>query len=145
MTTGIQVMNVGKEAAIVQLNVVASGLAPECEACAAVVPPMGSHTFFPSRDGLMIPAGAWGSATLTAGQPIVALVNDLSMTGVVDSAMYVGIPAGSEVGDGVQCPGRTPGTPTPCALLPVLHRNVASAPVPRARPVSLSNERPSSP
>ena len=122
MTTGIQVMNVGDAPARVRLStLVFGGLTPECgESCLAEVPPLGSHTFFPGEEGVMMPSGVFGSAVVTADQPLVVLVNDVSLEGALDSAIYLGIPAGGEAGEGVRCLSGGEETASYCTVLPVL-------------------------
>jgi hypothetical protein len=90
LTTGVQVMNVGAGTATVTINYKSSGgtsYGPET----ASVPQYGSATFYqPSGP---FPVGAYGSATVTCPENVVVIVNDISLTGAFDAAIYNGIKA----------------------------------------------------
>ena len=89
-TTGVQVMNVGTGTATVSITYKSSGgtaYGPEV----ASVPQYGSVTFYqPSGP---FPVGAYGSATVTSNENVVVIVNDISLTGAYDAAIYNGIKA----------------------------------------------------
>jgi len=89
-TTGVQVMNIGTTDASVSITYVDSDgitYGPET----ATVPQYGSVTFY--QPAGPFPVGKYGSATVTSDQPIVVIVNDISLTGVYDAAIYNGIKA----------------------------------------------------
>jgi hypothetical protein len=90
LTTGVQVMNVGAGTATVSITYKSSGgtsYGPETYS----VPQYGSYTFYqPSGP---FPVGAYGSATVTCPEDVVVIVNDISLTGAYDAAIYNGIKA----------------------------------------------------
>jgi len=89
-TTGVQVMNIGSGTASVSISYKDSGgtsYGPET----ASVAPNGSVTFY--QPAGPFPVGAYGSATVTSNQPVVVIVNDISLTGAYDAAIYNGIKA----------------------------------------------------
>jgi hypothetical protein len=97
--TGISVMNVGTGAASTVLvatnqdGTVTSGL-PGMSI--AGVEPMHTAIYWPdmvqrSGGGWARPAWAYGSATITSEQPVVAIVNDASLSQKADAATYGGI------------------------------------------------------
>jgi hypothetical protein len=90
LTTGVQVMNIGSGTATVSITYKSSGgmtYGPEV----ASVAPNGSVTFYqPSGP---FPVGAYGSATVTSNEDVVIIVNDISLTGAYDAAIYNGIKA----------------------------------------------------
>jgi len=89
-TTGVQVMNVGTGTATVSITYKSSGgtaYGPEV----ASVPQYGSVTFY--QPAGPFPVGAYGSATVTSNENVVVIVNDISLTGAYDAAIYNGIKA----------------------------------------------------
>lgn len=89
-TTGVQVMNIGTGTANVSISYKDSGGTPYGPETASIAP-NGSYTFYqPSGP---FPVGAYGSATVTSNEPVVVIVNDISLTGAYDAAMYNGIKA----------------------------------------------------
>lgn len=90
LTTGVQVMNIGASTATVSITYKTSGgtsYGPET----ASVPQYGSWTFYqPSGP---FPVGQYGSASVTSDQNVVVIVNDISLTGAYDAAIYNGIKA----------------------------------------------------
>jgi hypothetical protein len=89
-TTGVQIMNVGTGTATVSITYKTSGgtsYGPET----ASVPQYGSVTFY--QPAGPFPVGAYGSATVTSSEDVVVIVNDISLTGVYDAAIYNGIKA----------------------------------------------------
>ncbi len=97
LTTGIQVMNIGDEVANVTLHMRNDqGRAlTECgRACGAAIGPSASHTYYLGSGGLTaLPINTFGSAVITADQPIIVLVVDASASGTIDMASYLGMPA----------------------------------------------------
>jgi hypothetical protein len=100
LTTGIAVMNVGDETALVTLKVTASDedgttrpLA--CANCVISIPPLSSGIFWPPAME-SVPQSLFGSAVVESTQPVVAIVNDVSVSGAVDMATYNGIPESTE-------------------------------------------------
>lgn len=89
-TTGVQVMNIGTGTATVNISYVTSGGTPYGPETASVAP-NGSVTFY--QPAGPFPVGAYGSATVTSTEPAVVIVNDISLTGVYDAAIYNGIKA----------------------------------------------------
>jgi hypothetical protein len=90
LTTGVQVMNVGSGTATVSITYKSSGgisYGPEV----ASVPQYGSVTFY--QPAGPFPVGAYGSATVSSNQNVVVIVNDISLTGAYDAAIYNGIKA----------------------------------------------------
>jgi hypothetical protein len=90
LTTGVQIMNVGSGTATVSITYKSSGgtsYGPEV----AAVPQYGSATFY--QPAGPFPVGAYGSATVTSDQNVVVIVNDISLTGAYDAAVYNGIKA----------------------------------------------------
>ena len=97
LTTGIQVMNTSLEPAEVHLEVSFAGhnTPPADDFVNVTIPPLGTHTWFPSSSDSrwdFMPANSFGSARLSSDQPILAIVNDFSVTGAWDSAIYSGFP-----------------------------------------------------
>jgi hypothetical protein len=89
-TTGVQIMNIGASTATVHITYKTSGgvtYGPET----APVAPNGSATFY--QPAGPFPVGAYGSATVTSDQDVVVIVNDVSLTGAFDAAIYNGIKA----------------------------------------------------
>jgi hypothetical protein len=97
LTTGIAVMNVGSEEAQISLNLQeatrSGGSQPvDCPAqeCTKVVGPNRTAVFWPGAMASIAP-NTYGSATIESTQPVVAIVNDVNPSGVVDMATYGGI------------------------------------------------------
>lgn len=90
LTTGVQVMNVGGSTASVSIMYKSSGGTPYGPEVANVAP-NGSVTFY--QPAGPFPVGAYGSATVTSNENVVVIVNDISLTGAYDAAIYNGIKA----------------------------------------------------
>jgi hypothetical protein len=97
LTTGIQAMNIGDAAAHVEITFaladgrMISGAA--CgSACHAVIAPGAAYVWFPA--GIpALPDAVYGSAFIASDQPLAVIVNDASLTGALDAAIYNGIKA----------------------------------------------------
>ena len=88
-TTGVQVMNIGSDPADIAITYRDSAGNPYGPETATAVAGNQSYTFYqPSGP---FPVGAYGSATVTSNQPIVVIVNDISLKGLLDAAIYNGI------------------------------------------------------
>ena len=90
LTTGVQIMNVGSATATVSISYKSSGgtsYGPET----TTILQYGSATFY--QPAGPFPVGAYGSATVTSDQDVVVIVNDVSLTGGYDAAIYNGIKA----------------------------------------------------
>ncbi len=99
LTTPIQVQNLGGAPAGVTLTLRDdAGQAIACGAdCVVTIPPGGSRLWWPP-DVVAWQAGTYGTAQLDSDQPIAAVVDDLSLTGSIDQAIYVGLPEGGPNG-----------------------------------------------
>jgi hypothetical protein len=98
LTTGIQAMNIGSGRADVTIDFSdATGAALSgCGAeCTQSIDSNGSYTWFPNAAPAwsFINAGTYGSATINSNEPLAVIVNDASLDGSVDSAIYNGIKA----------------------------------------------------
>jgi hypothetical protein len=89
LTTGIQVMNLAEQSAEVSLRVWLSDGYESLPPATATLDPLGSHTFYPP-DLTIVPPGQYGAGKLESTQPIVAIVNDASLNGRMDAAIYSG-------------------------------------------------------
>jgi hypothetical protein len=98
LTTGIQAMNIGTDRADVTIDfsdatgATLSGCGPECRQS---IETNGSYTWYPnaSPNWSFINPGTFGSATISSDQPLAVIVNDASLDGSIDSAIYNGIKA----------------------------------------------------
>ncbi|MCE7938563.1 hypothetical protein DCC79_13855 [bacterium] len=92
LTTAIQVQNLGPAPANVTLHVRDNnGVPVTCGSdCTVSVPPGGSRLWWPP-DIAAWPANTFGSAWIESDQPVAAVVDDLSLTGTYDQAIYVGL------------------------------------------------------
>jgi len=90
--TGIQVMNVGDSTAAVTIAYV--WIYPSSGTCATTrsVASLASTTFLArdNADLACVPSGSYGSAVITANQPIVAIVNESKDDGSQDTKNYEG-------------------------------------------------------
>jgi hypothetical protein len=93
LTTGVQVMNIGTGTTSVSITYKDSGgtsYGPET----ASIAPNGSYTFYQGAVTCPLPSGSYGSATVTSTtEDVVVIVNDISLTGAYDAAIYNGIKA----------------------------------------------------
>jgi len=94
LSTGVQVMNVGRNEARVTLtpkmiDCMLIGCGPACD---ATIAPGESHTFY-LPDIPAVGHNSLGSATIESTEPVVVIVNDVSLTGDMDAAIYSGIKA----------------------------------------------------
>jgi len=89
-TTGVQVMNVGTGTASVSITYKSSGGTSYGPENVSILQ-YGSATFY--QPAGPFPVGAYGSATVTSDQDVVVIVNDISLTGAYDAAIYNGIKA----------------------------------------------------
>ncbi len=92
LTTGVQAMNVGEAEAHATLKVYWSdGSVADCgPACTATIPPGSAFTWYPGT----IPSpreGDYGAAVIDSDQPLAVIVNDASVAGTMDAAIYNGI------------------------------------------------------
>jgi hypothetical protein len=97
ITTGIQAMNIGTATARANISFsIANGggtiSGPSCPACAQSIPAGGSYTWYPPSIA-QLPVGQYGSAFIDSDQPLAVIVNDQSLTGGMDAAIYNGIKA----------------------------------------------------
>ena len=94
LSTGIQVMNIGASPAHAVLAIKDSNgrALPIGSDAQRTISPLSTFTWIPSSIP-SLPAGGYGSATLTSDQPLVVIVNDASPNGAVDAAIYSGIKA----------------------------------------------------
>lgn len=97
LTTGVQCMNIGASDADMTISFTGwDGTSVGTETKTAI-PQYGSANFYQDSATTPVPSsgrpeGGWfGSATVTSTQPIVCIVNDASLTGVYDAAIYNGI------------------------------------------------------
>ncbi len=92
LTTPIQVQNLADAPASATLRLRDSrGLDIACgSACQATIPPGGSRLWWPT-DVAAWPAGTYGSAWVESSQPVAVVVDDLSLSGAYDQAIYVGL------------------------------------------------------
>jgi len=94
LSTGIQVMNIGASPANAVLAIKdhqgrALTVGPDAR---RTIPPLSAYTWIPASIP-SLPAGGYGSATLTSDQPLAVIVNDASSNGAWDAAIYSGIKA----------------------------------------------------
>jgi hypothetical protein len=94
LSTGIQAMNVGPAPAHLAIQFMdALGRAlPAGDEGEQTLAPLASHTWYPPAIP-SLPPGLYGSALITSDQPLLAVVNDASATGVIDAAIYSGVNA----------------------------------------------------
>ncbi len=125
LTSGIQVMNLGPERALVQLRLLGTGVEqfPVCgRACIAHIPPLESRVFYPGAHGVeSLAEGARGIGIIDSNQPVAVIVNEASESGAGDMATYVGATSGRLGADLGRCP-EGGGWPTGigCQFLPSL-------------------------
>jgi hypothetical protein len=95
ITTGIQAMNIGTASARANIAFTFDGTTvsgASCGACAQTIAAGGSYTWYPPQIS-QLPAGKYGSAFIDSDQPLAVIVNDASLTGAMDAAIYNGIKA----------------------------------------------------
>jgi len=96
LTTGIQAMNIGTAAARAEIAFTLSNgtqiSGAGCGGCAQTIEPGGSYTWYPPSIAAL-PANQFGSAFINSDQPLAVIVNDASLTGAMDAAIYNGIKA----------------------------------------------------
>jgi hypothetical protein len=97
ITTGIQAMNIGTAMARANIaftmsdGTVISG-ATCGAACSQSIAAGASYTWYPPSISTL-PTGRFGSAFIDSDQPLAVIVNDASLTGGMDAAIYNGIKA----------------------------------------------------
>ena len=90
LTTGIQVQNIGNAAADITVTYRTSTGAGAGNQTINDVPAGASVNFY--QDTGPFPSGQYGSAVITSdGQPLALIVNDFSLTGALDAAIYNGL------------------------------------------------------
>lgn len=97
--TGVSVMNLGSEAANVRLDAVSASGRDRISMEVSDVQPLHTALFWPpegSRGDWANSNSAYGSAVVSSDQPVAVIVNDVSMTGSADGAIYAGIAIGVE-------------------------------------------------
>jgi hypothetical protein len=97
LSSGVQVTNPGPQTANVTLDVTRSdGRTHDlCVNGFARIPPGGSHTWYlchPRIDEEPRPLSWFGFGRLSADQPVLAIVNDISLAEAYDAAIYSGLP-----------------------------------------------------
>jgi hypothetical protein len=96
LTTGIQAMNVDDIAARVTIRFMIDGVIVSDAACglacSQTIAPGGSYTWYPPMI-TAVPRGKVGSAFIESDQLLAVIVNDASLTGQMDAAIYNGIKA----------------------------------------------------
>lgn len=95
ITTGIQAMNIGTASARANISFTFDGTnvsGASCGACSQTIAAGGSYTWYPPSIS-QLPAGKYGSAFIDSDQPLAVIVNDASLTGAMDAAIYNGIKA----------------------------------------------------
>jgi hypothetical protein len=101
LTTGIQAMNISDTAARASISftlapdntkISAAQCGPDCT---QTIAPGGSYTWYPPSIATL-PVGKFGSAFISSDQPLAVIVNDASLNGVMDAAIYNGIKADSQ-------------------------------------------------
>lgn len=94
LTTGIQAMNIGTSVAnaVITFTDSNNNPIPVGQQGSATIQPGGAYTWYPP-DISAINDGTYGSATIESDQPLLVIVNDASLAGTMDSAIYNGIKA----------------------------------------------------
>jgi hypothetical protein len=97
ITTGIQAMNIGTETARANIKFTMSGgtviEGANCGGeCSKTIPAGGAYTWYPPSISAL-PTNQYGSAFIDSDQPLAVIVNDASLTGGFDAAIYNGIKA----------------------------------------------------
>lgn len=97
LTTGIQAVNVGDTMARAQIRFVLSDgtqiSALACgPACNVTIAPGAAKNWYPPAIAAL-PSGKYGSAFIDSDQPLAVIVNDVSLTGALDAAIYNGLNA----------------------------------------------------
>lgn len=100
LTTGIQAMNISTTASRASISftlstgqsIPTSACQPECT---QTIPAGGSYTWYPPLIS-SLGKGVFGSAFITSEQPLAVIVNDQSLTGAMDAAIYNGIKADTQ-------------------------------------------------
>jgi hypothetical protein len=93
------VMNLGSEAASVRLEAIDASRRDRISMEVSDVQPLHTALFWPPelrRGDWANSNRAYGSAVVSSDQPVAVIVNDVSMTGSVDGAIYAGIPIGTQ-------------------------------------------------
>jgi hypothetical protein len=100
LTTGIQAMNISSTASRASISftlfdgtsIPTSSCQPDCT---QTIQPGGSYTWYPPSI-TSLQKGKFGSAFITSEQPLAVIVNDASLTGAMDAAIYNGIKADAQ-------------------------------------------------
>lgn len=99
LTTGIQAMNIGTATARATIAFTYGGTTVSgatCGAdCQATIPVGGAYTWYPPSIAALA-SGQYGSAFIDSDQPLAVIVNDASLNGVMDAAIYNGIKADAQ-------------------------------------------------
>lgn len=146
LSTAIHVMNLGTAPTEATLTVrLSDGSTAACGPdCTATIPAGGAHLWWPPAMA-NLPPGTYGSAHVSASQPIAAVVVDTSVTGASDIASYVGSARPAPHGNP---PGPPPGAPEPAGApmryMPLLLKATMSQP-PTPRSTSTPSPTPAGP
>jgi hypothetical protein len=93
LTTGVQIMNVGAETTEARMLIKdqerPAGI--PCPECRTLIAPLQTATFYPPMQS-SIPKDWYGAGVIESDQPVIVIVNDASMAGTMDSAIYEGMP-----------------------------------------------------
>lgn len=140
LTTAIMVQNMGSETAQVTVTLRDSrGSTIACGTdCEVTIPAGASRLWWPPAITTW-PVNSYGTALIESDQPVAAVVDDLSLIGTFDQAVYVGLPEGDRLEADLPLllmVARLGSTPTP-APSPTL----APTPTPTAAPPLLSLPR----
>jgi hypothetical protein len=94
MVTGVSAMNVGPEPTTVRPEARSAKRGDAIVMEVADVGPMETALFWPGQASgeWAIQTLSYGSAIVSADQPLAVVVNDLSLAGRTDSAIYLGVP-----------------------------------------------------
>jgi hypothetical protein len=94
ITTGIQAMNIADATARATIKFTLSNGTEiaGCADCTQTIAPGASYTWYPPSIA-QLPEGQYGSAFIDSDQALAVIVNDASLTGGMDAAIYNGIKA----------------------------------------------------
>ncbi len=95
LTTGIQAMNIGDgdaNATITFKDSTGAEITGCGQDCSKTIASMAAYTWYPPAINA-ISDGTYGSATIESTQPLLVIVNDASLSGQMDAAIYNGIKA----------------------------------------------------